>query len=119
MSAIEHGAVQAWVAELSAAGLSGASVRKVYGVASGVLGLAVKDRRMPSNPATGVDLPPLNEGRRLYLTADQVEELADAAGCGRVVVLVLAYCGLRWSELAGLRVASFDLLRVASRWRMR
>jgi len=111
VSSVEHGAVQAWVAELSAGGLSGASVRKAYGVFSGALGLAVKDRRLPSNPATGVDLPPLNEGRRLYLTVDQVEDLADAAGRGRLVVLVLAYCGLRWSELAGLQVASFDLLR--------
>lgn len=108
---IEHGAVQVWVASLSASGLSGASVRKIHGVLSGVLGMAVRDRRLATNPAAGVDLPALNEGRRLYLSAAEVEVLADAAGSGRVVVLVLAYCGLRWSELAGLRVGSFDLLR--------
>jgi integrase len=50
------------------------------------------------------------QGRR-YLSAAQVEALADAAGPGRAAVLVLSYCGLRWSELAALRVRNFDLLR--------
>jgi integrase len=71
----------------------------------------VRDRRLVVNPALGVALPPLQEKRRRYLTAAQVEALADAAGPGRVAVLVLSYCGLRWSELAALRVRHFDLLR--------
>lgn len=51
-------------------------------------------------------LPPVREGPFRYLAAGQVEALADAAGPGRV-----AYCGLRWSELAALRVGQVDLLR--------
>jgi integrase len=108
---VEHGVIQAWLAELSSRGLSGASVRKAHGVLAGILGLAVRDRRLPSNPAAGVALPPLNQARRKYLAADQVEALAVAAGPGRVAVLVLAYCGLRWSELAALRVRHIDLMR--------
>lgn len=127
LAKVEHGDVQAWVAEMAAAGQSGASVRKSYGVLSAVLDLAVRDRRLPSNPARGVSLPPANHKRRKYLTAAQVAELAAEAGrppallekLGRgahyaqygLAVLVLAYCGLRWSELAGLRVARVDLLR--------
>ncbi len=53
----------------------------------------------------------MQERRRRYLTAEQLEALADAAGSGRVAVLVLGYCGLRWSELAALRVQELDLLR--------
>jgi integrase len=124
---VEHGDVQGWVAELAASGQSGASVRKAHGVLSGILNLAVKDKRIPSNPSLGVDLVPLKEGKRRYLTAEQVERLADAAGklpAGRprrttddaypqyrLVVFVLAYCGLRWSELAALKVRNLDLLR--------
>lgn len=37
--------------------------------------------------------------------------LADAAGEGRLSVLVLAWCGLRFGEAAGLRVRHFDVLR--------
>ena len=106
-----HGDVQAWLSELSDRGLAGASVRKAQGVLSGILGLAVRDRRLAVNPALGVALPPMQEKRRRYLTAEQLEALADAAGPGRVAVLVLGYCGLRWSELAALRVRHFDLLR--------
>lgn len=108
---IEHGEIQAWLAQLSVAGQSGASVRKAHGVLSAILELAVRDRRLPSNPAAGTSLPETNERRRRYLTAGQVEELAVAAGKGRPVVFVLAYCGLRWSELAALRVENVDLLR--------
>ncbi len=108
---VTFGDVQAWLAQLSAAGLAGASVRKAQGVLAGILGLAVKDRRLAVNPALGVALPPLETQRRRYLTAEQLEALAEAAGPGRVAVLVLGYCGLRWSELAALRVRNFDLLR--------
>ena len=110
---VSHGGIRAWVAELAAAGQSGASIRKAYGVLSGVLDLAVRDRRIPANPAAGVDLPPLATRRRKYLMARQVEDLAAATGDRqhRLVVLVLAYCGLRWSELAALRVGRVDVTR--------
>ncbi len=107
----EYSDIQTWLAELSELGLAGASVRKAHGVLSGILGFAVRDRRLPSNPALGLALPPLNQKRRRYLTAAQVEALAAAAGPGRLVVYVLAYCGLRWSEVAALRVRHVDLLR--------
>lgn len=112
LARIEHGDVQAWVAGLVAGGLSPSHVRDVLGVLSGVLRLGVRDRRIASNPAHGIDLPRIRKRRRRYLTAEQVEQLAAAAGpAGRLVVLVLAYCGLRWCELAALRVGCIDFLR--------
>lgn len=124
---VEHGEIQNWVAELAASGMSAGHVRKVHGVLSGVLARAVRDRRLPSNPATGVDLPREVEERRKYLTAGQVAMLASSASelpadrprrstdesfeQYRLVILVLCYCGLRWSELAGLKVSRLDLMR--------
>lgn len=90
---VEHGDIQAWIANLVAGGMSAGHARKIHGILSGILGLAVRDRRLPSNPALSVDLPRVRERRRRYLTARQVEELAAAAGDGRLPVLVLAYCG--------------------------
>lgn len=78
---------------------------------SSILDLAVRERRLASNLSNGVNLPALNERRRRYLTAEQVDQLAHYAGNGRLAVLVVAYCGLRWSELAGLRVRDIDLPR--------
>lgn len=125
--AVEHSAIQAWLAELSASGQAGASVRKIHGVLSAILDLAVRDKRLPSNPANGVNLPRAKSRRRRYLTADQVEWLAAEAsrppatrtgspfeaayGAYGLAIYVLAYCGLRWSELAGLRVERIDLVR--------
>jgi integrase len=111
VSKVQHSAIQAWVAQLVASGQSGASVRKSFNVLSAVLALAIRDRRIANNPCDGVDLPRTSARRRRYLTAVQVEQLAENAGPGRLAVLVLAYCGLRWSELAALRVRSVDLLR--------
>jgi integrase len=107
-----HGDVQTWVAGLVDSGHSPSHVRDIVGVLGGVLKLAVRDRRLPSNPAADIDLPRLIKRRRRYLTAGKVEELADAAGPDhRLVILVLSSCGLRWCELAALRVHSIDFLR--------
>jgi integrase len=109
---VGHGELQSWISVLVAGGLSGGHVRKVSGVLSGILGLAVRDRRIPANPAIGLSLPRIRERTRRYLTATQVRALAEAAGPGgRLPVYVLAYCGLRWSELAALRVGRVDLMR--------
>src|SRR5215213_2983234 len=104
---VTHGEVQAWLSELSDRGLAGASVRKAQGVLSGILGLAVRDRRLAVNPALGVALPPMQEKRRRYLTAEQLEAIADAAGPGRVAALVgaggAAGAALRLAAPAGAR----------------
>lgn len=127
LSRVDYSTIQAWVSELVAGGTSPGHVRKVTSVLSGILALAVRSKRLPSNPADGLELPRRAEQPRLYLTAAQVAELADHAArlrAGRprratdaafvqyrLVVLVLSYCGLRWSELAALRVRRLDLLR--------
>lgn len=103
--------VQAWVTDLSASGLAGGTVRKVAGVLSSVLALAVKSRRLAVNPAQGVDLPKQSLARRRYLSAAQVEAFADVSGEHGDVVLVLAYCGLRIGELAALRKRNIHVLK--------
>lgn len=47
----------------------------------------------------------------MYLTHAQVRELADEAGRWHLLVLVLAYTGLRWGEATALRVCDIDLAR--------
>jgi integrase len=64
------------------------------------------------NPATGVRLPKRVEREMLFLDTGQVEQLADAIGPHyRVLVYFLAYTGLRFGEVAALRVKRLDLLR--------
>jgi integrase len=111
LDAVTHDAVQAWTSDLTAAGLSAASVVKTHRVLSMVLAYAVRSRRLATNPADGVTLPRVTPAEKRYLRPAQVADLAEAAGPGRLVVLVLAYTGLRWGELAALRVSRVDLMR--------
>ena len=48
---------------------------------------------------------------RAYLTHEQVETLAAAVNDNALVIQLLAYTGLRWGELAALKVESVDLMR--------
>lgn len=109
LTSVTHADVQRWVAALE---LAPASVRKTHRVLSMVLAWAVKDERITRNPADRVSLPRVHEAERRYLTHGQVEQLAEACGPeSRLVVLFLAYTGLRWGEMAALRVHRVDLFR--------
>lgn len=114
LSGVRHEDVGAWVQRLHGSGLSASKVRQAHVVLSQVLDLAVRSRRIPANPARGVELPSLpSKAERPFRALDegQVWALAEEAGWGRLSVLVLAWCGLRFGELAGMRVRSFDILR--------
>ncbi len=108
---VTHSAVVAWVAAMTAEGLSASRVRQSYHLLTAMLDDAVRDGRLPRNSAAGVDLPRLPTTERRYLSHEEVAALAEACGRYRVLVLVLAYCGLRWGEVAALRVRRVDLLR--------
>ena len=126
---VSHADVQSWIARL-AGGRSPATVRKVHRVLSLVLALAVKDGRLARNAAAGVSLPRVVRQERQYLTHAEVERLAEACAVAsgepvskhrrlserrqedyRLIVLFLAYTGVRFGELAALRVGRLDLRR--------
>lgn len=108
LSSVTHAEVQRWVTGLD---LAPASVRKVHRVLSMALAYAVKDGRLAVNPAAGVSLPRARDPEKRFLSHAQVQQLADACGDQRLVVLFLAYTGLRWGEMAALRVHRVDFLR--------
>jgi integrase len=114
---ITHEDVAAWISSIR---LSAASVQYVHRVFSLILELAVRSGRISRNPAHGVRLPRNTKTEKRFLAAGEVFRLADAAaeypipevgGQYRTLVLVLAFCGLRWGEVAGLKVKRLDLLR--------
>lgn len=117
LSRVAHADVNAWIASLR---LAPATVRYVHRVLSLILELAVRDGRIPKNPASGVRLPRAAKPEKRFLTPEQVHQLADAAAAYpipeigsqyRALVLTLAFCGLRWGEAAALRVKRVDLMR--------
>jgi integrase len=104
--------VESWITGMVRAGSGVTTVRRAHVVLSGILGDAVKAKRLAINPAKGVEnLPRQTAKRHVYLSADDVARLAEQSGEHRALVLVLAYCGLRWSEAIALRVADVEFLR--------
>jgi integrase len=108
---ITYQGVAAWVARLNGSHLSASSVRLAHRVLSLVVAHAVRDDRLARNPATGVPLPRARRGEQVFLSYQQVDELADAAGRDRLAILFLAYTGVRYGEMAALRVRNLNLLR--------
>lgn len=104
--------VEAWITAMAGQGHGTTTVRRAHAVLSGILRDAVKSRRLVVNPARGVENLPRRFARRhRYLSAHDVHALASEAGEHRVLVLVLAFCGLRGGEAIALRVSDVDFLR--------
>jgi integrase len=110
LNRVTHEAVVVWVAELSAK-RSPSRTRQAFVVLSQVLDSAVKGGRLARNPALGVELPRLRRGDQRYLTHAEVATLAVAAGADGLLVLFMAYTGLRWSEVVALRWRRVDFER--------
>ena len=124
---VAHSDVQAWITDLSKHNSAG-TVHKIHRVLSLIIEMAVKDGRLTKNVATGVNLPRASKPEHRYLTHEQVDDLAIAAGYPpdpnrhssmdtranetyRLVVLFLAYTGVRFGEMAALRLRRLDLRR--------
>ena len=108
---VKTSAVRAWVSKMAASNVGVATIENAFGLLRQVLGAAVEDSRIPRNPCDGVRLPKRKHADRGYLTHAQVAALADTVQRGSEVVRFLAYTGLRWGEMAALRVCDFDMLR--------
>jgi integrase len=109
-------AVQQWVSDLGrgtpdSKALGASAVKRAVHVLSAILADALSDNLIARNPALGIKLPHIPRGRPIYLTHQQLAELAAASGEYEGLVLLLAYTGLRWGEAIGLRVRDLDMLR--------
>lgn len=89
-------------------------VLRALGVLAGILDVAVRDRRISKNPTRGArNLPKkVSAKERRYLSEAEVVRLAAATHdhTFATLTLVLAYCGLRWSEAIGRRVSDINIL---------
>jgi integrase len=108
LNEVEHAEVAAWISGID---LAPASVHYIHRVFSLIMEVAIRDRRLSHNPASGVRLPKVEDSEKRYLTKDQLFLLADSSPEYRTMILVLGYCGLRFGELSALRVGRVDTMR--------
>jgi integrase len=105
--------VKAMVADDLARGYSNSAVRRHVIVLRTILDAAVVEGRIKRNPCQGVKLPPESSRPMRFLEPGEVAQLGDAIRPAhyRTLIFTAAYVGLRWGELAGLRVERVDPLR--------
>lgn len=88
------------------------TVRIALTVITLVLDHAVDNGYVRRNVARGVRKPPAGRPRERMLSAEELVHLAEEIGPrGRAEVLAMGLAGLRWEELAALRVGSVDFDR--------
>lgn len=105
---VDRHSVQAWVNGM-ADEVGPRTLRWRHSVLRMVLAYSLDEGWVVRNPCAGTTFPPLREREHVYLTANEVDQLATLCGTQGDIVTVLAYTGLRWGELTGLRVSDVDL----------
>ncbi|MGQ0678404.1 MAG: tyrosine-type recombinase/integrase [Actinomycetota bacterium] len=115
LQTIELSDVKTWLAGLQARGSAPATIRKAYQLLAGVLAEAVRERRIARTPCLDIrpgDLPKLEHSEMRFLSTQEVQQLADAMDPKfRPLVLTAAFTGLRFGELAALRLKHVNLLK--------
>lgn len=103
--------VQAWVNELAASGLASSTVHGCYRLLSRVMAAAVRSELISHSPCREITLPRQDHVEMKFLSAEELNRLADATRDFRPVILTTGYLGLRWGELAGLRRKRYNPLK--------
>jgi integrase len=106
LTGLDRHSIQEWVNAMT---VGPRTRRWRHSVLRMVLQYAVEQDWLVKNPATATTFPAMPAHDHAYLTADEVEHLATLCGTQGDIVLILAYTGLRWGELTGLRVADINL----------
>ena len=109
IGAIARSEVQAWAHALARDGKAPATIQKAYQLLALVFADAIADEVIIKPPCHQIKLPKPKTGKaaeKRFLTLEELDQLADAIHPHyRQLLFTAAHTGLRFGELAGLRVA--------------
>jgi integrase len=112
LASIDVLAIRMWLARLEAEGVGQATRAKAYRLLARILGVAVEARYLAVNPCSIRGAASDGTSEMRIATVEQVAAIAEQMPARyRALVLVAAFGGLRWGELAGLRRKRVDLER--------
>jgi integrase len=104
--------VQAWVRKLEQGGVGAHAIRRAYNLLTTMLGAAVLEGVIPVSPCRKIDLPATPPKYPAWFTPEQataiVQALPERHG---IAAALMMWTGLRWGEMAGLRVQDVDWSR--------
>jgi integrase len=101
-----QGIVNAWATKAKPR-----TVKRQFGVLRAILAYAVSADFLGRSPCRDIKLPEVKPLSRRLPTADQLAVLGEELGPYALMMWIGVLTGLRWAEVAGLRVGSVDLLR--------
>ena len=112
LTSVEPIDIRQWVADLTERGYAPTTIAKAYQIVARAFRVAVTDGLILRSPCREVKLPRVETHERRFLTPVEVEDLAEVVDRRfRPFVLVGAYTGLRFGEIAALRINDLDSLR--------
>lgn len=122
LTALTREHVAKWTQDLAAAGASGKTISNKHGFLSSALNAAVKDGRIPSNPALGQRLPTTERAEMICLSHEDFARLLEnVSGYWQPMVEFLVASGARWGEAAALKPSDIDLatntVRIVRAWK--
>lgn len=116
LARIDRPMIQTWVAQLSRTGgqqgqaLAPRTVQKAGQILHKLMNEAKRQGRIVENPASEIKYPKATKGRRMVITPEQVEQLAEAITPRyRALVPFLCWTALRVGEAFALEVADVTL----------
>ena len=110
VKAIRHDDVQALVNLWTKDDLAPSTVGRQFTTLQAVMSAAVRSGKIGRSPCVGVRLPSTSPRQSLILAPEMVDQLAEKIGeAWGPMVYLGAVLGLRWGEVAGLRVGDIDL----------
>ena len=115
IAAVTSQQVEKWLADLTAEGLAGSTIRNHYVALSKVFKYAIRHRLVNHNPCDAVELPRARNAetfKPVFLTPAQVETIAaelDQHHHFGNLIRFAAQTGLRSAEIAGLRIRDINL----------
>lgn len=102
--------VEELVAALITADIGSASIGATIRLLHRIFQMAVASSRLVANPVTGVERPGPPHTEMRFLTPEEVQRLVDATPeRWQAFVLLSAWCGLRFGEIAALKDYRVDL----------
>lgn len=116
----EH--IAKWTQDLAAGGASGKTISNKHGFLSAALNAAVRDGRIPTNPALGQRLPTSERPDMICLShEDFARLLANVTEHWQPLVEFLVASGARWGEATALKPSDIDLtantVRITRAWK--
>jgi integrase len=113
LAALTSWDVEAWVADMARAKVGATSAQQSVRLLRHMLADAAQHRLIKADPTANVKLPkvPKHVDRFLSLAEYDALEAAMPTERDRAMVRLMAYAGLRWSEVAGLHAHRVDLAR--------